>query len=358
MGCRNSNANASTEGLGSWSRQKWDWSGPASPRQESDEPRSPLFAKVQNWKLISRQASNSSDKPKPIEARTIASNPGLLLEDYEMDEASLGEGRFGTVHRGENKQILSPRTGARTTVAIKSIPITRIEDVDAISREIDVMSKICHSAIIKLHESFQDASNVFLVLELCEGGTLLQRVREVGHFTEVHTARILFQILPALRHLHDNHICHRDIKPDNVLFMEWHPVEQGFVKLIDFGGATFFRNGEYLTSKVGTPTYVAPEVLQGKYNETCDLWSTGITIFVVLSGIPPFRGDDDDILKQAQLGNISLNTPHWSTVSEDAKDLVRELCKMRGNDRISAEDAIDHKFIFTHRKMGSLSAAF
>jgi len=328
MGCHNSNANASKEGS-------------ASPL-DTDSPRSPLFAKVRGWKI-------SSDNP--IKVRTIASNPGFLLDDYIMDEASLGEGRFGTVTRGENKQNLTP-------VAIKSIPITRIEDVDAISREIDVMSKICHTAIIKLHESFQDASNVFLVLELCDGGTLLQRVREVGHFTEVHTARVLFQILPALRHLHDNHICHRDIKPDNVLFVDWHPVEQGFVKLIDFGGAVFFRNGEYLTSKVGTPTYVAPEVLQGKYNETCDLWSTGITIFVLLSGIPPFRGDDDDILKQAQLGNISLNTPHWSTISEDAKDLVRELCKMRGNDRISAEDALEHKFLFAHKKMGSLRVAF
>lgn len=331
MGCSSSSANASTE-------------GPAPPPQDSDETWSPLFARQ-----TSSERQKSSDKP--IKARNIASNSGSLLEAYIMDEASLGEGRFGTVNRGENKQTL-------TAVAIKSIPIIRIEDVDAISREIDVMGKISHSAIIKLHESFEDASNVFLILELCEGGTLLQRVQELGHFTEVHTARVLFQILPALRHLHDNHICHRDIKPDNVLFVEWHPVEQGFVKLIDFGGATFFRNGEYLTSKVGTPTYVAPEVLQGKYNETCDLWSTGIMIFVLLSGIPPFRGDDDEILKQAQLGNIPLSTPYWSTVSEDAKDLVRELCKMRGDDRISAEDAIDHKFILTHRKMGSLSAAF
>lgn len=301
-----------------------------------------------------RSTSTSPGEDKLFKARFIAKNPGSLLKAYIVDENDkLGVGRFGAVTSGKDRE-------SQKSVAIKSIPIKRMEDVDTISQEIEVMSLLSHTAIINLYDTFQDAfNNVFLVMELCVGGTLLQRVQEAGHFTEVNTAKVLFQLFAALQHLHENRICHRDIKPDNVLFWDWHPVEQGFVKLIDFGGAAFFRHGEYLTSKVGSPTYVAPEVLQGKYNETCDLWSTGIVTYVMLSGTPPFTGETDDvILKQAQLGNISMTTPQWSAISEDAKDLVRELCQMRGADRISAEDAFDHQFLVVHRKHGSSSTAF
>lgn len=268
------------------------------------------------------------------------------------EDASLGEGRFGTVCRGMHKE-------KQSYVAIKIIPIKKMEDVDAVSQEMDIMNKVSHMAIVKLYESFQDNSMVYLVMELCAGGTLLERIMEIGKFTEPQSATVLLQILQALQCLHDKRICHRDIKPENFMFVDWDPVTQGFVKMIDFGGATCVKHGEYLSAMVGTPAYVAPEVLQGKYNETCDLWSTGVILFILLSGIPPFKGEtDEEVLQQARLGNISLSSPQWSDISEDSKDLVRELCQMRASDRPSAEEAMEHRWLLSHRKNGSATAAF
>jgi len=319
MGCSNSNPsnpNASNDGSAKLSPPTSPQLGPSS------------------WS----PTKSSSNASSPFQARGIASSPGSLHAVYDVEEAKLGEGRFGMVTRGKHKD-------KQTYVAIKAIPTKTAGDVDAISGEMDIMNKVNHMAIVKLYESFQDSFSVFLVMELCNGGTLLERVLEVGRFSEFHAAKVLLQILPALQHLHENRICHRDIKPENFMFVDWDPIDQGFLKMIDFGSATFVRHGEYLSTMVGTPTYVAPEVLQGKYNETCDLWSTGVILFVLLSGIPPFKGTDEEVLQQARLGNISLNTPQWSNISEDAKDMVRELCQMRFSDRPSADEAFRHEWI-------------
>merc|ERR1719409_1967301 len=154
------------------------------------------------------------------------------------------------------------------------------------------------------------------------------------------------QIVRAVYHMHENHICHRDLKPENFLFMTKHPFEKALLKIIDFGLSASFTEGQVLTTKAGTPYFVAPQVLAGKYNHLCDLWSCGVIMYVLLCGYPPFFGETDaEVLSKVRLGNFSFNAADWKNVSEDAKNLIRMLLKMNPRDRYTAEQTLNHDWI-------------
>jgi len=146
--------------------------------------------------------------------------------------------------------------------------------------------------------------------------------------------------------MHENKIAHRDLKPENFLFTTKERIEKSTLKVIDFGLACKFEQDEVLTTKAGTPYYVAPQVLAGKYDCSADLWSLGVIMYVVLCGYPPFYGDTDaDVLAKVRLGNFSFNAADWKNVSEDAKTLIRYLLKMNQFDRYTAEQALNHVWI-------------
>ncbi|EER07958.1 calcium-dependent protein kinase, putative, partial [Perkinsus marinus ATCC 50983] len=171
-------------------------------------------------------------------------------------------------------------------------------------------------------------------MELCTGGELFDRIIEVGHFTEVQAAIIMQQILRAIYYMHENHIMHRDLKPENFLFSTKEPLEKSCLKIIDFGLSTKFGKDDIMTTKAGTPYYVAPQVLAGKYDESCDLWSCGVIMYILLCGYPPFYGETDaDVLTKVRLGNYTFNASDWKGISEDAKDLIRKLLKINPRDR-------------------------
>merc|ERR1712176_301778 len=114
----------------------------------------------------------------------------------------------------------------------------------------------------------------------------------------------------------------------------------------DFGLSCKFEKDQVLTTKAGTPYYVAPQVLAGKYDHQSDLWSCGVIMFVLLCGYPPFYGETDaDVLSKVRLGNFSFNAADWKNVSEDAKNLIRMLLKMNPRDRYTAEQALNHEWI-------------
>merc|ERR1719487_1452513 len=150
----------------------------------------------------------------------------------------------------------------------------------------------------------------------------------------------------AIFYMHENHIMHRDLKPENFLFTTKESVEKSLLKVIDFGLACKFSEGANLKTKAGTPYYVAPQVLAGKYDQSSDLWSLGVIMYVLLCGYPPFYGDTDaDVLAKVRLGNFSFNAADWRSVSEDAKSLIRHLLKMNPRDRYSAEQALNHVWV-------------
>merc|ERR1711920_860707 len=183
-------------------------------------------------------------------------------------------------------------------------------------------------------------------MELCIGGELFDRIIEAGHFTEVQAAILMQQIIRAIFYMHENHVCHRDLKPENFLFMSKESIEKNLLKIIDFGLSCKYETNQVLTTKAGTPYYVAPQVLAGKYDQLSDLWSCGVIMYVMLCGYPPFFGETDaEVLSKVRLGNFSFNAADWKNVSEDAKNLIRMLLKMNPRDRFTAEQALNHDWI-------------
>merc|ERR1719460_1151030 len=238
-----------------------------------------------------------------------------------MDKRKLGEGSYGSVCKAKNKLSNAER-------AVKTISKAQMKNISRFKQEIAIMKLMDHPNIIKLYESFEDHRNIYLVMELCSGGELFDRIIDAGHFTEVQAAIVMQQIFRAMYYMHENSICHRDLKPENFLFQTKDPIEKNYLKIIDFGLSCKFEPNQILTTKAGTPYYVAPQVLAGKYDQASDLWSCGVIMFVLLCGYPPFYGESDaDVLAKVRLGNFSFNSKDWKNVTDDAKDLIRWLLK-------------------------------
>jgi len=269
----------------------------------------------------------------------IIDNPGKITEFWDIDKKKLGEGSYGAVSKCINKT-----TGV--TRAVKSISKAQMKNLDRFKQEIAIMKIMDHPNIIKLYESFEDHRNIYLVMELSTGGELFDRIIDAGHFTEVQAAIVMQHMFRAIFYMHENHICHRDLKPENFLFATKDPIEKSALKVIDFGLACKFTQDQVLTTKAGTPYYVAPQVLAGKYDQSSDVWSLGVIMFVVLCGYPPFYGETDaDVLAKVRLGNFAFNAADWKSISEDAKNLIRMLLKMNPRDRYTAEQALNHVWV-------------
>jgi len=293
------------------------------------------------------QCSGSSSKKLECDARKdvlytsqfILANPAKVHEVYIMEDKKIGEGTYGSVVKGTHQVTKKVR-------AIKIISKGQMKNIDRFRREIELMKMMDHPNIIKLYESFEDHRNIYLVMELCAGGELFDKIIESGHFTEVQAAILMQQIVRAIYYMHENHVCHRDLKPENFLFVTKETIEKNFLKIIDFGLSCKFEPNQVLTTKAGTPYYVAPQVLAGKYDQQSDLWSVGVIMYVMLCGYPPFFGEtDQEVLAKVRLGNFSFNAADWKNVSEDAKNLIRMLLKMNPRDRYTAEQALNHEWI-------------
>jgi calcium-dependent protein kinase len=196
---------------------------------------------------------------------------------------------------------------------VKSILKDNIKkDVKLLEEELAILTSVDHPNIIKFHETYIDYRYVHIVMELCEGGELFEKIVEMHKFTERQASSLLRKILSAVKHLHDHGICHRDLKPENFLFSDKSTDPE--IKLIDFGLSKRFGNnhehdhGEKMHTIVGTPYYVAPEVLKGNYDFACDVWSLGVILYIMLCGYPPFEGDNNkEIFKNVLKQNLEFD---------------------------------------------------
>mmetsp|Transcript_15880 Transcript_15880/g.29011 ORF Transcript_15880/g.29011 Transcript_15880/m.29011 type:complete len:518 (-) Transcript_15880:180-1733(-) len=280
-------------------------------------------------------------KAKILSERFIVDNPGKVRDFYTVAKKRLGEGSFGKVSEATHK-------GTGAVRAIKSIAKAGIKNMTKFNREIEIMKSLDHPNIIKLYETFQDAHNINLVMELCKGGELFDRIVAAGNFSEVQAAVVMQQIFRACYYMHENHVCHRDIKPENFLFASPAPIdsEDNLLKVIDFGLSCRFTDGQRLTTKAGTACYIAPQCLQGDYDQSCDLWSIGVVMYVLLCGYPPFNGRDDaSVLRKVKTGKYTFNPREWNQISEDAKELVRMLLQMDPTQRTTAMQGLAHRWI-------------
>jgi len=180
------------------------------------------------------------------------------------------------------------------------------EEIDRFMHEIDILRKLDHPNILRLYEFYQDQKRYYLVTELCSGGELFDEITNRAHFEEADAAKIIQQVLMAVRYCHERNIVHRDLKPENILLDS--KKNSNRVKVIDFGTSEEIEPGMKLTQQYGTAYYIAPEVLSSAYNEKCDIWSIGVILYILLSGKPPFDGKDDkEIIKKVRIGQYDMN---------------------------------------------------
>lgn len=210
--------------------------------------------------------------------------------------------------------------------------------------EINILKEIDHPNIIKMYEFFEDEKRYYLVTEICKGGELFDEILQRGKFTERDAAVLMKQVLSCINYCHQNQIVHRDLKPENILLEQNKEFDQ--IKIIDFGTSLVYDPNRNLDEKLGTPYYIAPEVLNKNYNEKCDIWSCGVITYILLSGVPPFNGQSDqDIMKKVREGQFSFDDRVWQTISENAKSFIRALLTYGTEQRPSAQQALEHVWL-------------
>nr|KYP74534.1 Serine/threonine-protein kinase PEPKR2 [Cajanus cajan] len=193
-----------------------------------------------------------------------------------------------------------------------------------------------HPNILQIYHVFEDQDSLSIVMDLCQPHTLFDRIVD-NPVPEAEAAVIMKSLLEGVAHCHRLGVAHRDIKPDNVLFDA-----AGNLKLADFGSAEWFGDGRSMGGVVGTPYYVAPEVLLGReYDEKVDVWSCGVIMYIMLAGIPPFYGDSAvEIFEAVVRGNLRFPSRIFRNVSSSAKDLLRKMISRDASRRFSAEQAL------------------
>ena len=252
----------------------------------------------------------------------IGKSDSSLQDVYEVVK-QLGKGGYGKVFQVKNKKTGEIR-------ACKQLSKLNISDLVKFRREIDILIKTDHPNIIKLYDVFESNHNLYLVMEECNGGELFDRITDhienEEMYTEKEAADILLQVMSAVEYCHNNGICHRDLKPENLLYLKKGDEKDNPLKVIDFGLSQTIDVKKILSSKVGTAYYVSPEILQGKYNEKCDVWSAGVILYVLLSGEPPFNGPSDSVIySKIKKMKFSFPPSRWSSISKEAKDLLNHM---------------------------------
>jgi len=253
----------------------------------------------------------------------------------------IGSGSYGKVYKVQNKT-----TG--DTRACKQLTKGRIANTEKFKLEIDLMIQMDHPNIIKLYEVFEDNRYIYLIMEECTGGELfdkiITRIQNKNLFSEKEAAGIFQQMMGAICYCHAQGICHRDLKPENLLLLN--SKDDSPLKVIDFGLSKIFKADDHkMTTKVGTAYYVSPEVLSGDYDEKCDVWSSGVILYILLCGDPPFNGaNDNEIYRKISARKFTFPSPAWDKISADAKDLISKmLCDVKT--RLSAQDVLNHTWV-------------
>ncbi|XVF55923.1 hypothetical protein PTKIN_Ptkin06aG0074800 [Pterospermum kingtungense] len=265
---------------------------------------------------------------------------GNMKEIYSLGR-KLGQGQFGTT-------FLCVEKDSGKEFACKSIAKRKLstkEDVEDVRREIHIMHHLAgHPNVIQIIGAYEDAVAVYLVMELCAGGELFDRIIQRGHYTERKAAALARVIVGVVEACHSLGVMHRDLKPENFLFINQE--EEAPLKTIDFGLSMFFKPGETFSDVVGSPYYVAPEVLQKHYGPECDVWSAGVIIYILLSGVPPFWDETEQgIFEQVIRGELDFISEPWPSISSSAKDLVRRMLVKDPKKRMTAHEVLCHPWV-------------
>ena len=269
----------------------------------------------------------------------IFNNSTFNIKEYIVDKKRIGKGSFSTIykcrHNLNNKQY-----------ALKEINIDKNKNKIkmTIKREFEIMRKLNHENIVKIHDVIIDTrlNNIYFIMDYYEYGDLSHFLNKTP-LKEKFSRKYMKQLSNGLKYLLDNNILHRDLKPQNILLSKNYDI-----KITDFGFATYYTKDSIINTLCGSPMYMAPEIItKNGYNYNSDLWSVGIILYEMIHGYTPFNVSNFiDLIKEIKKKNIQIKMD----VSEDCQELIYSLCKTNPNERLSWNDFFNHKW-FTNNEV-------
>jgi calcium-dependent protein kinase len=276
----------------------------------------------------------------------VIKNKDTIANHYKLIK-KIGSGTFGKVYKVLHKDT----NQFRAMKVVKIDTINYQDDEKFFLKEIEMLSQLDHPNIIKIYEYYSDDLHYYVITELASGGELYEQIYNIKNYCETDAVEIMKQLLSVVCYIHSKGIVHRDLKPENIL-LETNKKKDLNIKIIDFGTSNYFDKNTKLTLKVGTPYYIAPEVLNTNYDNKCDIWSCGVILYVLLSGSPPFDGSDDRAITElVKMGKYNFIGKEWGCVSNEAKDLITKMLTYDYKQRIAADQCLAHPWIIKYSKI-------
>ncbi|KAG2567985.1 hypothetical protein PVAP13_7NG283100 [Panicum virgatum] len=320
--------------LSSGSRWPSDARGQTLPRPRPP-PSRPAFPSSGAGSMMGRRASSGR------EVGPVLQRPMVDVRTLFHLERKLGSGQFGTTY-------LCTERATGLKYACKSVSkrkLVRRADVEDMRREITILQHLSGQPnVAEFKGAFEDADAVHLVMELCTGGELFDRITAKGSYSERQAAAVCRDVLTVVHVCHFMGVMHRDLKPENFLLAS--PADDAPLKAIDFGLSVFIEEGKVYKDIVGSAYYVAPEVLRRNYGKEIDVWSAGVILYILLCGSPPFWAETEKGIFDAILvGQLDLSSTPWPSISESAKDLIWKMLNRDPQKRITAAQALQHPWL-------------
>ncbi|CAJ1944533.1 unnamed protein product [Cylindrotheca closterium] len=272
-------------------------------------------------------------------------------EEEKFDQAfellqQIGEGEFGDLYIAINLK-------TKTEAAVKKVCRRKLveSDVVALDDEIAALRTLQGSKhIVTLLDVYEDADYTHIVMERVYGSTLIEQLVAKKRYTEFDAKEVVRNLLLGVHHCHNNRIAIRNLKLESLLLPENEPNN---VKISDFESAKVVSFPNSLHTQCGTQEYVAPEILSSHpaYDVSCDMWTVGVIIFIMLGGYYPFRAKKEaDVLKKIRYGEFKFHSKYWKIISDEAKDIIKRMLNVNPDERITAADALSSPWIHSGDK--------
>jgi calcium-dependent protein kinase len=267
----------------------------------------------------------------------IGKKNGNPTEKYKIEEL---------IEKGKNNTLIYKASlksnGEKRVLKIIQKNNKYLNETKELIKEIDFLEETDNPYIVKLYEFYDCPKVICLVNEYCNGGNLNDKLKEEKQLSELTTSFIIFQILSALSYCHNKKIIHRNLTLSNILIDNSKKYNYIHIKLIDFSSSAKLINGSEMGDSVGNLKYISPEVFTGKYNESRDIWSVGIIMYKLLTGVFPFENQNILKLKALiEISNVDYEKYPLNKVNKECIDLLQKLLK-KDKGRINAKDALNH----------------
>ncbi|XP_045758963.2 myosin light chain kinase, smooth muscle isoform X3 [Mirounga angustirostris] len=289
------------------------------------------------------EVSDDDEKEPEINYRNVTVNTEQKVSDFYDIEERLGSGKFGQVFRLVEKK-------TRKIWAGKFFKAYSAKEKENIRQEISIMNCLHHPKLVQCVDAFEEKANIVMVLEIVSGGELFERIiDEDFELTERECIQYMRQISEGVEYIHKQGIVHLDLKPENIMCVNKTGTR---IKLIDFGLARKLENAGSLKVLFGTPEFVAPEVINYEpIGYATDMWSIGVICYILVSGLSPFMGDNDnETLANVTSATWDFDDEAFDEISDDAKDFISNLLKKDMKNRLDCTQCLQHPWLMKDTK--------